>query len=71
MATSKTIYFTGDLFERATEGIEKGDVSKRINELIRNGLKYEKGDKITFEKALGYFNKMYLKKNPNGPLPIS
>ena len=41
MGISKMIYFEDELFKKATEGTEKGDVSKRINDLIRKGLRME------------------------------
>ena len=70
MSVSRMIYFTGNLFEEATKGVEKGDVSKRINDLIQKGLDYEKGGGVSFKQALGYFNKMYKKKHPTEQLPV-
>lgn len=70
MAVSKMIYFTGNLFEEATKGVEKGDVSKRINDLIKKGLDYEKGGDVSLEQALGYFNRLYKKKHPTEQLPL-
>ena len=54
-----------------SKDIEK--FSYRINDLIEKGLVYEKnkGDKVSFEQALGYFNKVYKKKYPNKALPVN
>lgn len=44
--------------------------SYRVSELLEKGMKYEQNNcKITFEKALGYFNAQYRKKHPDKPLP--
>ena len=53
----------------AFEGIER--VPKRVKELIEKGYLFEEGtkNKITFEVALAFFNRMYHKKFPDKNLP--
>ena len=71
MATSRMIYFKGDLLERATEGVEKGDISKRINDLIHKGLLYEEQNpegKVGLKEVTKYLLSIYNKKHPNEPL---
>lgn len=63
----KTVYFTDDLLNRIGE---HQNFSARVNELIEKGLSFEQsGNKITFERALGYFNAQYRKTHPDKPLP--
>lgn len=71
MAVSKMIYFTGDLFERATKGIEKGDVSKRINELLEKGLQFEaKGDEMSLKRLIEALVRFYNTKKPKDKIII-
>ena len=64
----KTIYVPQDLIEELGEC---RSFSHRAIDLIRKGLLYEQSGagKVTMEMALGYFNNIYRKKNPNKPLP--
>ena len=71
MALSKMIYFSGDLFERATEGTEKGDVSRRINELIEKGLRFEeKGDKMSLKSLIMALVRVYNIQKPNDKITL-
>lgn len=71
MAVSKMIYFTGDLFEEATKGVEKGDISKRINDLITKGLKFEeKGDKISLKDLIVSLIRWYNAHKPHDKITI-
>ena len=66
------IYFEDEVFNKATEGVEKGDVSKRINDLIRKGLRLEeKGDKLGFRELVLALVSYYNKSNPNNKLNVT
>ena len=72
MGISKMIYFEDEVFNKATEGVEKGDVSKRINDLIRKGLRLEeKGDKLGFRELVLALVSYYNKSNPNNKLNVT
>ena len=72
MAVAKMIYFTGDLYERATEGAGKGEVSKRIAELIQKGLDSEKEHgKITLRDIIINLVHLYNSKKPNDKINIT
>ena len=71
MAVSKMIYFSGDVFEQATKGIEKGDISKRINDLVQRGLKVEeKGDKVSVKDIIISLVRWYNNKRPNDKIVL-
>lgn len=71
MGISKMIYFENEVFNKATEGVEKGDVSKRINDLIRKGLRLEeKGDKLGFRELVLALVSYHNKVNPNSKLNV-
>ena len=66
------IYFEDEVFNKATEGVEKGDVSKRINDLIRKGLRLEeKGDKLGFRELVLALVSYYNKVNSNSKLNVT
>ena len=72
MGISKMIYFEDEVFNKATEGVEKGDVSKRINDLIRKGLRLEeKGDKLGFRELVLALVSYYNKVNSNSKLNVT
>lgn len=72
MAVAKMIYFSGNLYERATEGLGKGEVSKRIAELIQRGLDSEKEQsKVTLRDIIVSLIQLYNSKKPNDRINIT
>ena len=64
MGVAKMIYFEDELFQEITKDLEKGKLSKRVNDLLKRGLVVEqKGNTLTISDLIIALVRCYNRKS--------
>ena len=64
MGVAKMIYFEDELFQEITKDLEKGKLSKRVNDLLKRGLVVEqKGNTLTTRDLIIALVRCYNRKS--------